>query len=211
MGNSGVTENLCAQVWSATRMRHSNVKSECQLKQIKMQSVETCGRRSVKRASLKIRVSVVRSRPGTNCDFDDHSGHNRSPTARSHQYRRRMSACATKPDNLRARSNVGFWRICDIRALLMAVWFALRSGSFNATRIIHGREQECSPSAVLSLYPKGPRVLFRISSLGPYEPAIAPPEAPILELLRRLAARSDPLRVAQVEAAVVALDFLPTG
>ena len=97
-------------------------------------------------------------------------------TACSHQYRRRMSACATKPDNLRARSNVGFWPICDIRALLMAVWVALRGGSFNATRIIHGREQECSPSAVLSLYPKGTRVLFRISSLGPDEPASVPPE-----------------------------------
>jgi hypothetical protein len=35
--------------------------------------------------------------------------------------------------------------------------------------------------------------------------------APILELLRRLAARSDPLRVVQAVAAVVALDFLPIG
>src|SRR5688500_343362 len=64
-------------------------------------------------------------------------------------------------------------------------------------RIIHGREQECSLSAALSLDPEGPRVLFRISSLGPCEPAIVPQEAPILELLRRLAARSDPLRVVQ--------------
>src|SRR5262245_23089323 len=35
-------------------------------------------------------------------------------------------------------------------------------------------EQEYSPSAALSLDPEGPKVLFRISSLGPYEPAIGP-------------------------------------
>src|SRR5262245_64309333 len=40
--------------------------------------------------------------------------------------------------------------------------------------IIHGMEQEYSPSAALSLDPEGPKVLFRISSLGPYEPAIGP-------------------------------------
>jgi hypothetical protein len=186
-------------------MRHSNVKSE-------YAECGDLGQAISEEASLKIRVSVVRSRPwAPNSAIFLITLDTTTSTACSHQYRRRMSACAIKPDNLRARSNVGFWRICDIRALLMAVWFALRGGSFNATRIIHGREQECSPSAVLSLYPKGPRVLFRISSLGPYEPAIVPPEAPILELLRRLAARNDPLRVAQVEAAVVALDFLPTG
>ena len=81
----------------------------------------------------------------------------------------------------------------------------------NAPRIIHGREQECLPSAALSLYPEGPKVPFRISSLGPCEPAIVPQEAPILELLRWSAALSDPLRVVQVGAVVVALDFLPLG
>jgi hypothetical protein len=35
---------------------------------------------------------------------------------------------------------------------------------FETLRIIHGREQACSPSAALSLYPEAPRVLFRISS-----------------------------------------------
>jgi hypothetical protein len=81
----------------------------------------------------------------------------------------------------------------------------------NAPRIIYGRAQECLPSAVLSLYPEGPKVPFRISSLGPCEPAIVPQEAPILELLRWSAALSDPLRVVQAGAAVVALDFLPLG
>src|SRR5665809_165335 len=89
----------------------------------------------------------------------------------------------------------------------MACLVHLRSGlkrSPNHSR----REQECSPSAALFLYPKGSRVLFRISSLGPCEPAIVPQEAPILELPRRLAARSDPLRVVQAGAAVVvALDL----
>ena len=54
----------------------------------------------------------------------------------------------------------------------------------NAPRIIYEREQECWPSGALSLYPEGPRVLFRISSSGPCEPAIVPQKAPILELLR---------------------------
>ena len=80
-----------------------------------------------------------------------------------------------------------------------------------APRVILGREQECLPSAALSLYPEGPKVPFRISSLGPCEPAIVPQEAPILELLRWSAALSDPLRVVQAGAAVVALDFLPLG
>src|SRR5262245_9560328 len=57
-----------------------------------------------------------------------------------------------------------------------------------ALRIIDGREQECSPSAALSLYPEGPRVLFRISSSGPCERVIVLQEVSILELLRQLAA-----------------------
>src|SRR5262245_60364753 len=57
-----------------------------------------------------------------------------------------------------------------------------------ALRIIDGREQECSPSAALSLYPEGPRVLFRISSSGPCERAVVLQEVSILELLRQLAA-----------------------
>jgi hypothetical protein len=81
----------------------------------------------------------------------------------------------------------------------------------NASRIIHKRERERSPSAALSLYPEGPKVLFRISSLGPCEQAVVPREAPILELLRWSAALSDPLRVVQVGAVVVALDLLPFG
>src|SRR5215831_10969744 len=48
-------------------------------------------------------------------------------------------------------------------------------------RIIDGREQECSPSAALSLYPEGPRVLFRISSSGPCERVIVLQEVSILE------------------------------
>ena len=40
--------------------------------------------------------------------------------------------------------------------------------------IIHGRKQECSPSAARSLYLGAPIVLSRISSLGPCEPAIGP-------------------------------------
>src|SRR6476620_2184225 len=81
----------------------------------------------------------------------------------------------------------------------------------SAPRIIYGKAQECLPSAVLSLYPEGPKVPFRISSLGPCEPAFVPQEAPILELLRWSAAISDPLRVVQVGVVVVALDFLPLG
>src|SRR5262245_66016991 len=46
--------------------------------------------------------------------------------------------------------------------------------SKNPPRIIHVMEQEYSPSAALSLDPEGPKVLFRISSLGPYELAIGP-------------------------------------
>ena len=90
------------------------------------------------------------------------------------------------------------------------VWCNLQNGSY-ASRIIHGRERERSPSAALSLYPEGPKVPFRISSLGPCEPAVVPQEAPILELLRWSAAISDPLRVVQVGVVVVALDFLPLG
>ena len=81
----------------------------------------------------------------------------------------------------------------------------------NASRIIHGRERKRSPSAALSLYPEGPKVPYRISSLGPCEPAVFPQEAPILELLRWSAAISDSLRVVQAGAVVVALDFLPFG
>jgi hypothetical protein len=81
----------------------------------------------------------------------------------------------------------------------------------NASRIIHGRKRERSPSAALSLYPEGPKVPYRISSLGPCEPAVFPQEAPILELLRWSAAISDSLRVVQAGAVVVALDFLPFG
>ena len=96
--------------------------------------------------------------------------------------------------------------------VVVGVWFALQNGSLKTLpRIIHGREQECLPSAALSLYPEGPKVPFRISSLGPCEPAILPQEAPILELLRWSAALSDPLRVVQVGAVVIALDFLPLG
>ena len=39
MGNSGVTRSVCLSVECCNVMRHSNVKSECQLKQIKLQSV----------------------------------------------------------------------------------------------------------------------------------------------------------------------------
>jgi hypothetical protein len=42
--------------------------------------------------------------------------------------------------------------------------------------------------SAISLSRGKPRVLSRISSLGPCEPAIGPQKAPILELLRRLAA-----------------------
>ena len=52
------------------------------------------------------------------------------------------------------------------------------------SQIIHGRRRDPSPSAALSLYPGGTQVLFRISSLGPCEPARDLQEAPILELLR---------------------------
>src|SRR5262245_294991 len=57
-----------------------------------------------------------------------------------------------------------------------------------ALRIIDGREQECSPSAALSLHLEEPRVLFRISSSGPCEPAVVLQKVSILELLRQLAA-----------------------
>src|SRR5262245_43376331 len=96
--------------------------------------------------------------------------------------------------------------------VVVGVWFALQSGSLKTLpRIIHGREQECLPSAALSLYPEGPKVPIRRSSLRPCEPAIRPQQAPILELLRWSAALSDPLRVVQVGAVVIALDFLPLG
>src|SRR5262252_3042094 len=47
-------------------------------------------------------------------------------------------------------------------------------------RIIDGREQECSPSVALSLYPEEPRAPFRISSLRPCEPAVVLQKVSIL-------------------------------
>src|SRR5215510_11392355 len=51
--------------------------------------------------------------------------------------------------------------------------FTLRSGESHP--MIPGREQERWPYAALSLYPEGPTILFRRSSLGPCERAIVPP------------------------------------
>src|SRR5262249_57947705 len=53
-------------------------------------------------------------------------------------------------------------------------------------RIIDGREQECSPSAALSLHLDEPRAPFRISSLRPCELAVVLYNVSLLELLIRL-------------------------
>src|SRR4029453_5233830 len=91
----------------------------------------------------------------------------------------------------------------SIRNSRCSAWKPCRASGFSFDRIIHGTEQECWPSAALSLYPEGPRVLFRISSSGPCAPAIVPQEAPIFGLLRRWAGRTDLLRDVKVGGAVV--------